>query len=121
MYCMSNVSLAAALQALLHLNTNNLLLLLFAVKVDKGTVPPISTVRKFLALLEQSDIDFNEELGNSEHARNIHRNIQHSFNLHVASALQISFLHEAFASLSCLRLGWSHVQVPSSLICSWVK
>ena len=36
---------------------------LFPVQVDKGTVPPTSTVRKFLALLEQSDIDFNEELG----------------------------------------------------------
>ena len=27
------------------------------------TQPPASTVRKFLALLEQSDIDFSEELG----------------------------------------------------------
>ncbi len=25
--------------------------------------PPASTVRKFLALLEQSDIDFSEEIG----------------------------------------------------------
>ncbi len=31
--------------------------------MDKGTVPPTSTVRKFLALLEQSDMDFSEELG----------------------------------------------------------
>lgn len=31
-----------------------------AVQVE---VPPASTVRKFLALLEQSDIDFSEELG----------------------------------------------------------
>jgi len=27
------------------------------------TQPPASTVRKFLALLEQSDIDFSEEIG----------------------------------------------------------
>ena len=32
-----------------------------AVEVDQ---PPASTVRRFLALLEQSDIDFSEELGN---------------------------------------------------------
>ena len=32
----------------------------FAVEVDQ---PPASTVRRFLALLEQSDIDFSEELG----------------------------------------------------------
>lgn len=31
-----------------------------AVEVDQ---PPASTVRRFLALLEQSDIDFSEELG----------------------------------------------------------
>ena len=34
-----------------------------AVQVNEGTVPPTSTVRKFLALLEQSDMDFSEELG----------------------------------------------------------
>ena len=32
----------------------------FAVEVDQ---PPASSVRRFLALLEQSDIDFSEELG----------------------------------------------------------
>ena len=37
--------------------------LFYIVQVDDGTVPPTSTVRKFLALLEQSDIDFSEELG----------------------------------------------------------
>ena len=37
--------------------------LVFLVQVDDGTVPPTSTVRKFLALLEQSDLDFSEELG----------------------------------------------------------
>lgn len=31
-----------------------------AVEVDQ---PPASSVRRFLALLEQSDIDFSEELG----------------------------------------------------------
>ena len=32
------------------------------VQVDQ---PPASSVRKFLALLEQSDIDFSEEIGTS--------------------------------------------------------
>lgn len=34
--------------------------LYYAVEVDQ---PPASSVRRFLALLEQSDIDFSEELG----------------------------------------------------------
>ncbi len=35
------------------------------VEVESGSQPPASAVRKFLSLLEQSDIDFSEELGKS--------------------------------------------------------
>lgn len=38
------------------------LLLLYKADVKN---PPASTVRRFLQLLEQSDIDFSEELGNN--------------------------------------------------------
>ena len=38
----------------------NTILAVSVVEVDQ---PPASSVRRFLALLEQSDIDFSEELG----------------------------------------------------------
>ena len=41
-------------------HSTSMCMCILAVEVDQ---PPASTVRRFLALLEQSDIDFSEELG----------------------------------------------------------
>ena len=73
----------------------------FAVEVDQ---PPASTVRRFLALLEQSDIDFSEELGEIISVRHL-STCGEGYNVHVRvywvdSLLRVQHNRQYFNSYS---------------------